>query len=87
MLIGGKLVPLASASTGSLSGMRRHRHDQQLRLAAYLSEHPVLETIYRFRQRLCYLLLKKHRPRTTGPARPSMPLLRVKRQAFITKWS
>jgi transposase len=47
--------------------MRRHRHnlraDQQLRLAAYLSEHPVLETIYRFKQRLCYLLLKKHRTR------------------------
>ncbi|HLG97224.1 MAG TPA: transposase, partial [Bryobacteraceae bacterium] len=25
--------------------------------------HPVLETIYRFKQRLCYLLLKKHRTR------------------------
>jgi len=52
---------------GLLSLMRRHRHnlraDQQLRLAAYLSEHPVLETIYHFQQRLCYLLLKKHRSR------------------------
>ena len=52
---------------GLLSLMRRHRHnlrsDQQLRLAAYLGEHPVLETIYRFKQRLCCLLLKKHRTR------------------------
>lgn len=32
-------------------------------LAADLAEHPVLETIYRFKQRLCYLLLKKHRTR------------------------
>ena len=52
---------------GPASLMRRHRHnlgaDQQLRLAAYLTEHPVLETIYRFKQRHCYLLLKKHRTR------------------------
>src|SRR5581483_1009728 len=44
---------------GLLSLMRRHGHnlrtDQQLRLAAYLAAHPVLETIYRFKQRLCYL--------------------------------
>ena len=56
-----------SRNRGLLSLMRRHRHhlriDQQLRLAAYLAEHPVLETIYRFKQRLCYLLLKKHRTR------------------------
>lgn len=31
-----------------------------------LAEHPVLETIYRFKQRLCYLLLKKApHPQTT----------------------
>jgi transposase len=57
----------ASKNRGLLPLMRRHRHnlraDQQLRLAAYLSEHPVLETIYRFKQRLCYLLLRKHRTR------------------------
>ena len=45
--------------------MRRHRHnltsEQQLRLGSYLSRHPVLETIYGFKQRLCYLLLNKHR--------------------------
>jgi transposase len=52
---------------GLLSLMRRHRHklrdDQQLRLQAYLAEHPVLEAIYRFKQRICHLLLKKHRTR------------------------
>ena len=40
----------AAKNRGLLSLMRRHRHklraDQQLRLAAYLAEHPVLETIY-----------------------------------------
>lgn len=52
---------------GLLSLMRRHRHnlgeDQQLRLDKYLAQHPALETIYRFKQRLCWLLLKKHRTR------------------------
>jgi hypothetical protein len=47
--------------------MRRHRHNlqpaQSEKLAAYLAERPALELIYRFKQRLCYLLLKKHRPR------------------------
>ena len=47
--------------------MRRHRHnltlDQKNRLSGYLARHPVLEAIYRFKQRLCYLLLKKHRTR------------------------
>jgi hypothetical protein len=36
---------------------------QQLRLAAYLADHPVMDVIYRFKQRPCYLLLKKHRTR------------------------
>jgi len=58
---------VGAKNRGLLSLMRRHRHrlsaEQQLRLAAYLAEHPVLETIYRFKQRLCYLLLKKHRTR------------------------
>jgi transposase len=56
-----------SKNRGLLSLMRRHRHnltpDQQARLAAYLAAHPALELIYRFKQRLCYLLLKKHRNR------------------------
>jgi transposase len=54
-------------SRGLLSLMRRHRHhlsaDQQLRLAAYLQKYPVLQAIYRFKERLCYLLLNKHRTR------------------------
>ncbi len=44
--------------------MRRHRHnlkpEQHQKLSAYLRQTPVLETIYRFKQRLCYLLLEKH---------------------------
>ena len=61
------LDPVGSKNRGLLSLMRRHRHnlkpDQQTRLAAYLAEHPALQLIYRFKQRLSYLLLKKHRTR------------------------
>lgn len=50
---------------GLLSLMRRHRHnlspEQAARPGNYLAQHPALDVIYRFRQRLCYLLLKKHR--------------------------
>ena len=62
-----EIDPVGSRNRGLLSLMRRHRHnlkpEQQLKLAAYLGEHPALEAIYRFKQRLCYLLLKKHRTR------------------------
>jgi transposase len=62
-----ELDPHGSKNRGLLSLMRRHRHkltaEQQLRLAAYLAAFPALELIYRFKQRLCYLLLKKHRTR------------------------
>ena len=58
---------MGSRNRGLLSLMRRHRHklgpDQQQRLAVYLAAHPALELIYRFKQRLCYLLLKKQRNR------------------------
>ncbi len=61
------LDPAGAKNRGLLSLMRRHRHklrpDQQDRLAAYLRGQPVVELIYRFKQRLCYLLLKKHRTR------------------------
>jgi transposase len=61
------LDPVGSKNRGLLSLMRRHRHrlsgEQQARLAAYLAGHPALELIYRSKQRLCYLLLKKHRTR------------------------
>jgi hypothetical protein len=47
--------------------MRRHRHylkpGQIEKLEAYLDQFPALREIYRFKQRLCYLLLKKHRTR------------------------
>jgi transposase len=62
-----EIDPVASKNRGLLSLMRRHRHnlrpDQQLRLTAYLEKYPALELIYRFKQRLCSLLLKKHRTR------------------------
>jgi transposase len=62
-----QIDPLHSKNRGLLSLMRRHRHnlsgEQPARLAAYLATHPALELIYRFKQKLCYLLLKKHRTR------------------------
>jgi transposase len=62
-----EIDPCGAKNRGLLSLMRRHRHKlkpaQQLRLAAYLAAHPALDSIYRFKQRLCYLLLKKHRTR------------------------
>jgi transposase len=59
-----ELDPAGAKNRGLLSLMRRHRHHlsvpQHERLAAYLRERPVLELIYRFKQKLCYLLLEKH---------------------------
>jgi transposase len=59
-----ELDPMGSKNRGLLSLIRRHRHnlkpEQQPRLAQYLRENPALEIIYRFKQRLCYLLLEKH---------------------------
>jgi transposase len=62
-----ELDPIASKHRGLLSLMRRHRHnltdEQQVRLSAYLAQFPALELIYRFKQKLCYLLLQKNRTR------------------------
>jgi transposase len=62
-----EIDPVGSKNRGLLSLMRRHRHnlepEQQIRLTAYWAQHPALEVIYRFKQRLCDLLLKKHRNR------------------------
>jgi len=62
-----EIDPVGSKHRGLRSLMRRHRHnlkpDQKFRLLAYLAEHPALNVIYRFKQRLCYLLLKKHKTR------------------------
>lgn len=61
------LDAVAAKNRGLLSLMRRHRHRlqpvQAEKLAAYLAQRPALELIYRFKQKLCYLLLKKHRTR------------------------
>ena len=42
---------------------RRHRHnlkpEQHQRLSAYLKLNPAMEAVYRFKQKLCYLLLEK----------------------------
>ncbi|HWB85307.1 MAG TPA: ISL3 family transposase [Bryobacteraceae bacterium] len=62
-----QIDPVASRNRGLLSLMRRHRHHlsplQRDKLTAYLLAHPALDVIYRFKQRLCSLLLKKHRNR------------------------
>ena len=62
-----EIDPVGSKNRGLISLMRRHRHnlkpEQKLRLLAYLAERPALNVIYRFKQRLCYLLLKKHKTR------------------------
>jgi transposase len=62
-----EIDPGGSRNRGLLSLMRRHRHDlkpdQQTKLAAYLTGHPALRELYRFKQKLCYLLKKKHKTR------------------------
>jgi transposase len=59
-----EIDPAGSKNRGLLSLMRRHRRnlspEQHTRLSAYLAEQKAMETIYRFKQRLCYLLLEKH---------------------------
>jgi transposase len=62
-----EIDPAGSKNRGLVSLMRRHRHnlkpEQEFRLLAYLAQRPALDVIYRFKQRLCYLLLKKHKTR------------------------
>lgn len=62
-----EIDPLGARHRGLLSLMRRHRHnlkpEQLVRLQAYFEKFPALGEIYRFKQRLTYLLLKKHRTR------------------------
>jgi len=57
------LDPVGSKNRGLLSLMRRHQHhlkpEQHARLSQYLRENPALEVVYRFKQKLCYLLLNK----------------------------
>ena len=62
-----EIDPAGSKHRGLLSLIRRHRHnlkpEQQTKLEAYWERFPALREIYRFKQKLCYLLLKKHRTR------------------------
>lgn len=62
-----EIDPAGAKHRGLLSLMRRHRHhltpEQRAKLEAYFDQFPVLREIYRFKQRLCYLLLKKHKTR------------------------
>ena len=57
------LDPVGAKNRGLLSLMRRHRHnltaEQHAKLSDYLRQRPALEQIYRFKQRLSYLLLEK----------------------------
>ena len=60
-----QLDAAGSRNRGLLSLMRRHAANlsdaQRTRLDAYLAQHPALAAVYRFKQRLSYLLLHKHR--------------------------
>jgi len=62
-----EIDPAGAKNRGLLSLVRRHRHHlkpgQPEKLEAYFDQFPALREIYRFKQRLCYLLLKKHRTR------------------------
>jgi transposase len=59
--------PTGSKNRGLLSLVRRHRRnlspEQWTKLTAYFTVFPALEPIYQFKQRLCDLLLYKHRTR------------------------
>ena len=60
-----ELDPTGAKNRGLLSLIRRHRHhlkpEQHARLSQYLRENPAMEAVYRFKQKLCYLLLNKRR--------------------------
>jgi transposase len=60
-----QLDPTGSKHRGLVSLMRRHpenlKEEQRPRLDAYLERFPALKIVYQFKQRLCHLLLYKHR--------------------------
>jgi len=62
-----EIDPAGSKNRGLMSLMRRHRHnlkpEQAAKLQKYFEQFPVMKVIYKLKQRLCYLLLKKHRTR------------------------
>lgn len=68
-----QIDPVGAKSRGLVSLMRRHREhlkstEQAAKLDGYLAQFPGLERIYEFKQRLCRLLLVKHR--TARQCRP-----------------
>lgn len=58
-----EIDPVGAKNRGLLSLMRRHRtnlsEEQYAKLGAYFREKPAMDAIYRFKQRLCSLLLEK----------------------------
>ena len=60
-----QLDPAGSKHRGLVSLMRRHpenlKEEQRPNLDAYLEQFPALKIVYQFKQRLCHLLLHKHR--------------------------
>ncbi len=72
-----QLDPIGSKNRGLLSLMRRHAHnlsaEQAAKLKTYLLQNPVMDVIYDFKQKLCRLLLIKHR--TVRQCRRLIPLL------------
>jgi transposase len=70
-----EIDPVGAKSRGLVSLMRRHRHNlkpgQAEKLESYFEKFPVMREIYRFKQRLSYLLLRKHKTR-----RQCVPLVR-----------
>ena len=69
--------PVGAKSRGLVSLMRRHSRnltpEQRTKLQPYLESFPALQVIYQFKQRLCDLLLTKHR--TAKQCRKLIPKL------------
>jgi len=59
-----QIDPVGANNRGLLSLMRRHRtnlsEEQYAKLGAYFKGKPAMDAVYRFKQRLCSLLLEKH---------------------------
>lgn len=72
-----ELDPQGSKNRGLASLMRRHetnlKPEQKTRLDEYLKRHPALDAVYRFKQRLCALLL--HKGLNQNKCRQLAPLL------------
>lgn len=66
------LDPIGKSNRGLLSLIRRHEwnldRDQKAKLAIYFEEIPGLEAVYRFKQDLMILLLKKHQKKSEAKA-------------------